>query len=448
MKSICFYFQLHQPQQLKRYRFLEIGSDHYYYDDFANEATTQALVEKCYLPANEILLEMIKSSNGKFKASFSISGVTLEQLEQFAPEVIDSFKALAATGCVEFLAETYAHSLSSIYDEDEFKQQVKKHSDKIETLFGKRPSVFRNTELIYSDEIGNVVAEMGYKGMYSEGAKQILGWRSPNFLYNHPYNPKLKVMTRNFKLSDDISFRFSNWNWDQYPLTAEKFIKWIAETSPEEEFVCLGMSYTSLGVINSIDTGIFDFLKSLPYHALINKIGFTTPSEIINKITSKDIITSQETVSWADEEKDLSAWMGNDLQDEALQKLYSVAERVRLCKDRALQFDWIHLQSSDHFYYMCTKHFSSGASAHYSPYDSPYEAFMNYMNVLSDFLQRVDEQYPTTIENEELNALLKTINNQELKINELESKLNLNKPEKPKATAPKAKKPTAIKAKD
>lgn len=437
MKTICFYFQLHQPQQLKRYRFLEIGTDHYYYDDFANEATTHSFVERCYLPANEALMEMIKSSNGKFKACFSISGVTLEQLEQFAPEVIDSFKALVATGSVEFLAETYAHSLSSIYDEDEFKLQVKKHSDKIETLFGKRPTVFRNTELIYSDEIGNIIAEMGYKGMYSEGAKQILGWRSPNFLYNHPYNPKLKIMTRNFKLSDDISFRFSNWNWDEYPLTAEKYIKWIADTSAEEEFVCLGMSYTSLGISNSIDTGIFDFLKALPYHALINKISFSTPSEIVEKLKPNDVITSQETVSWADEEKDLSAWMGNDLQDEALQKLYSVGERVRLCKDRALQYDWVHLQSSDHFYYMCTKHFSSGASAHYSPYDSPYEAFMNYMNVLSDFLQRVDEQYPTTIENEELNALLKTINNQEIIIHELEKKINDKKIEKPKSTGSK-----------
>lgn len=435
MKTVCFYFQLHQPQQLKRYRFLEIGNEHYYYDDFANEATTRHLADTCYLPANEVLLEMIKSSNGKFKVTFSISGVTLEQLEQYAPEVIDSFKALADTGSVEFLAETYAHSLSSIYDEDEFKMQVKKHSNKIEDLFGVRPTVFRNTELIYSDEIGNTVAEMGYKGMYSEGASQVLGWKSPNYLYNHSYNPKLKVLTRNFKLSDDISFRFNNWNWDQYPLTAEKYIRWVAETEPKEEFVCVGMSYASIGVMNTVESGIFDFLKALPYHALVNKISFSTPSQIIDTIKACDVVTSQETVSWADEEKDLSAWLGNDLQNEALHKLYNVAERVRLCSDRALQYDWLHLQSSDHFYYMCTKHFTSGASAHYSPYDSPYEAFMNYMNVLSDFLQRVDEQYPTTIENEELNSLLKTINNQAERIVELEKQLEgkEKKPVKPKA---------------
>jgi len=423
MKTICFYFQLHQPLQLKRYRFFEIGNDHYYYDDYANEAAIRRLTDMCYLPANEALMEMIKNSNGKFKVTFSISGITIEQLEQYAPEVIDSFKALAKTGSVEFLAETYAHSLSSIFDEEEFKLQVKKHSDKVETLFGKRPTVFRNTELIYSDEIGDLVSKMGYKSIFTEGAKHILGWKSPNYLYGHPYNSKLKLMTRNFKLSDDISFRFSNWSWDQYPLTADKYIRWIAEAPEKEELISIGMNYAALGELNTKENGIFEFMKSLPYHALINKISFSTPAEVVEKIKTADVISSPYPVSWADEEKDLSAWTGNDLQNEALQKLYSVGERVRMCTDRSLQYDWINLQCSDHFYYMCTKHFTSGASAHYNPYESPYEAFMNYMNVLSDFLQRVEEQYPTTIDNEELNSLLKTINNQEMKIVKLENQL-------------------------
>lgn len=432
MKTICFYFQLHQPLRLKHYRFFEIGSDHYYYDDYTNEAAICRLAEHCYLPANAALLEMIHNSNGKFKVAFSISGTALDQLEQYAPEVIDGFKELAKTGSVEFLAETYSHSLASIFDEDEFKLQVKKHADKIETLFGKTPSVFRNTELIYSDEIGRYVSEMGFKGMITEGATHILGWKSPNYLYAHPYCPKLKIMPRNFKLSDDICFRFSNWSWDQYPLTADKYIKWIAQTPEKEELFNIAMSYDALGEINKSDSGIFDFFKALPYHAMLNKIGFATPSEVMEKMKPTEVITSHEPISWADEEKDLSAWIGNDLQDEALHKLYIVGERVRLCTDRALQYDWLNLQNSDHFYYMCTKHFTNGGSAHNSPFESPYEAFMNYMNVLSDFLQRVDEQYPTTIDNEELNALLKTINNQESKIVSLEKQIKTLKSTKQK----------------
>lgn len=423
MKTICFYFQLHQPLRLKHYRFFEIGTDHYYYDDYSNEANIRQLTENCYLPANETLLEMIHNSNGKFKVSFSISGVVLEQLEQYAPEVIDSFKELAKTGSVEFLAETYAHSLSSIYDEDEFKLQVKKHSDKIQTLFGTTPTVFRNTELIYTDEIGQIIYDLGYKGMITEGAKHILGWKSPNYLYAHPYCPKLRIMPRNFKLSDDICFRFSNWSWDAYPLTADKYISWIAQTPEKEELFTIAMSYDALGLYNKKDSGIFDFLKALPYHAMLNKIAFATPSEVVEKMRTTDTITSNEPVSWADEEKDLSAWIGNDLQNEALHKLYIVGERVRLCTDRSLRYDWLNLQSSDHFYYMCTKHFTNGGSAHCSPFESPYEAFMNYMNILSDFLQRVEEQYPTTIDNEELNSLLKTINNQESTIVSLEKQL-------------------------
>lgn len=436
MKAICLYFQLHQPLQLKRYRFFEIGTDHYYYDDFADEQAIRRLAEKSFLPANKTLLEMIKSSNKKFEVAFSISGIMLEQLEQYAPEVIDSFKELSDTGCVEFLAGTYAHSLSSIYDEAEFKQQVKQQCDKIQILFGKKPTSFCNTDLIYSDEIGNVVSEMGFKGILTEGARHILGWKSPNYLYSHPYNKSIKLMPRNYKLSDDISCRFSNWSWDQYPLTAEKYINWIASTPPEEEIISIGMSYDTIGDINTLDSGIFDFIKALPYYALLNKMSFQTPTEAFAKHKASDFITSNEPISWADEEKDLSAWSGNDLQNEALQKLYAVGERVRLCTDRALQYDWMNLQSCEHFSYMSTKHFTSGASAHFSPYESPYEAFMNYMNILSDFLQRVDEQYPTSIENEELNSLLKTINNQESQIVTLEAEVKKLKSKKEVAPKP------------
>ncbi len=424
MKNICFYFQVHQPLRLKRYRFFDIGTDHYYYDDYTNESIIRRLADSCYTPANNTLLEMIKNSKGKFKVSFCISGVAVEQLEQFAPEVIDSFKALADTGSVEFLAETYSNSLASIYNETEFKLQVEKHAARIKELFGKKPTAFRNTELLYSDEIGRMVSEMGYKGMIIEGAKQILGWKSPNYVYNHSYIPKFKLLPRNTELSDDICFRFSNWSWDNYPLTSEKFIGWIAGAAEKEEVFTIAMSYDALGVNNRPESGIFDFFKALPYHALLNKINFATLSEVMDKQKSADTLTSHEIISWADEEKDFSAWTGNDLQAEALQKLYSIAERVHIINDRRLEPDWLNLQTSAHFYYMSTKHFSGGKVAHVSPYESPYEAFINYMNVLSDFLQRVEEIYPSTIENEELNSLLNTIRNQSIEIEKLQKQLN------------------------
>lgn len=431
MKNICFYFQVHQPLRLKRYRFFDIGADHYYYDDYTNESIIRRLADTCYIPANNTLLEMIKNSKGKFKVSFCISGVMLEQLEQFAPEVIDSFKALSDTGSVEFLAETYSNSLASIYDATEFKLQVEKHAARIKELFGKKPTAFRNTELLYSDEIGQMVSEMGYKGMVIEGANQILGWKSPNYVYSHSYIPKFKLLPRNTELSDNICFRFSNWNWDNFPLTSEKFIGWIANAPEKEEVFTIAMSYDALGVNNRPESGIFEFFKALPFHALSNKINFATLSEVMDKQKSADTLTSHELISWADEEKDFSAWTGNDLQAEALQKLYSIAERVHIINDRRLEPDWLNLQTSAHFYYMSTKHFSGGKVAHISPYESPYEAFINYMNVLSDFLQRVEEIYPSTIENEELNSLLSTIHNQGIEIEKLQKQLN-KKPTKTK----------------
>jgi len=424
MKTICFYFQIHQPFRLKRYRFFDIGSDHYYYDDFNNEAIISRIAERSYRPALQTLSEMIESSGKKFKAAFSISGTALEQMEIYTPEVIESLKALAKTGCIEFLSETYAHSLASLYDDAEFERQVKLHSEKIQNLFGQTPVVFRNTELIYSDEIGEKIYKMGFKGVMIEGARHILGWKSPNFVYNCASEPKLKILMRNFRFSDDISFRFSNHSWSGFPLTADKYMDWIAQTPENEPIVNLFMNFDTFGEFQTRESGIFNFLKALPKCAEDRKISFHTPSEIFQTTKAVDNIHVMHNISWADEERDTSAWLGNRLQKDAASKLYSISERVRLSQDRRLMQDWNYLQSSDHFYYMSTKHSSDGAvHSHFSPYDTPFDAFTNYMNVLGDFMKRVDAQFPETIENEELNALLTTINNQDSKINELEKEL-------------------------
>lgn len=426
MKSICFYFQIHQPFRLKTYRFLDIGNDHYYYDDFANDEIITRIAQRSYLPACETLKEMFATYGKKFKVAFSISGIALEQIELYVPELIDALKELVQTGNVEFLTETYAHSLSSLADPEEFRLQVKEHSDKIYQLFGQRPKVLRNTELIYSDDISQLVYSMGYKGMITEGAKHILGWKSPNYVYSSAAAPKLKLLLKNSKLSDDISFRFNNNEWPEYPLTADKYINWIADLPEEEQIINLFMNFETLGELQPRESGIFEFMKALPRFAFEKNIGFITPSEAIAKMKSVSELAVPFPMSWADEARDTSAWLGNDLQNEAFNKLYSIAERVRLCSDRRLKQDWMYLQASDHFYYMCTKHLDDGAvHSHYSPYESPFTAFTNYMNVLADFIVRVEEQYPLTIENEELNALLTTIRNQEHEIAELNKEVAL-----------------------
>lgn len=417
MKNICIYFQLHQPFSLRRYRFFDIGQDHYYYDDFRTEERIRALAERSYLPSNTTIAEIIKNSNGKFRCAYSISGVTLEQLEQYAPEVIDSFRDLAATGAVEFLAEPYAHSLASIFDVDEFERQVKAHADKIEMLFGKRPTALRNSELIYSDEIGEKAYQMGYKTMLMDEARHVLGWKSPNYLYTNSSIPKLKLLVRNLKFSDDISFRFSDPSWSEYPLTADKYVDWLASLPEEEKIINIWMGYEAFGIFQQQATGIFEFMRAFPYHAMEKQMNFILPSEASKKLTDAGALSVPHAISWSGHEKDLSLWTGNDLQQEALQKLYAVTERVNLATDKALLHDWLLLQTTDNFRYMSHK------DAFGTNYDSPYEAFMNYMNVLADFLQRVDEQFPTSIENEELNELLKTINNQDKKIEKLEADL-------------------------
>ncbi len=418
MKSICFFFEIHQPFRLKRYRFFDIGADHYYYDDYTNQDTLSRVAHNCYLPANETLLQMIRDTKGAFKCSFSISGVALEQLELYCPEVINSFKELAKTGCVEFLAETYAHSLACLKGEtDEFEIQVKEHVKKIENLFGVKPSVFRNTEMIYSDEIGDRVADMGFKGMLTEGAKHVLGWKSPNYVYCSASRPNLKLLLKNSTLSDDITFRFSDWSWNEFPLTADKFMGWVKNQPEAEDVINLFMGYETFGEIQKKETGVFDFLKALPQYAEQLGIDFETPSQIFER-KPVDQVSVPYPMSWADEEKDLSAWLGNDLQHSAFDKLYTIGERVRLSYNKSLLQDWYYLQSSDHLYFMSTK---SGSHRQNCWYDSPYDAFMNYMNVLSDFIDRVNSMFPEGVDNEELNSLMQTIEAQSKVIAELQT---------------------------
>ena len=418
MKTICFYFQIHQPFRLRRYRFFDIGNNHYYYDDFQNEEIFHRISEKCYLPANRAIMEMIRKSGGKFKVAFSISGTALEQMEIYAPEVIDSFRELAGLGCVEFLAETYAHSLASIGDPEEFKAQVRMHTEKVKALFGVEPKVFRNTELIYSDDISELVYELGFEGMLTEGAKHVLGWKSPNYVYASAIRPQLKLLLKNDRFSEDLSIRFDDHSWKEYPLTADKYISAISATAEGEKIINAFMNYEVLGSMHAADTGIFDFFKALPQYAERNDITFSLPSEIFAQTRPVDSISVPYPMSWVDEEKDCSSWLGNVLQQEAFRKLNEISERVRLCENRRIKQDWIYLQSSDHLYYMSTKHYNL-----FSPYDNPYDAFNNYMNVLSEFILRVEAQFPSSIENEELNSLLTTIQNQGDEITRLKKEL-------------------------
>ena len=424
MKAICFYFQIHQPFRLKRYRFFVIFNDHYYYDDFTNDDIVTRIAQRSYIPAAESLLRMLEQ-HPNFRFALSITGVALEQCEQYVPEFIDLLKKLAATGGVEFLAETYAHSLSSLTDPEEFANQVKVHDDKIRELFGVTPKVLRNTELIYCDEMAPQILDMGYKGVITEGAKHILGWKSPNYVYCAASAPKLKILLRNAKLSDDIAKRFSNTDWDAYPLTADKYIDWIASTPAEEQIINLSMNLETFGEFQTRETGIFQFLEALPYFANERGVEFVTPTEAISKLKPVGELSIMHPISWTDESRDTTAWLGNKLQNEAFEKLYSVAERVRLCDDRRLKQDWYYLQAADHLFYMATKHFADGAAhSNFSPYETPFQAFTNYMNVLADFIVRVEEQYPLSIDNEELNALLTTIRNQEQEIETLNKEVS------------------------
>ena len=391
MKTVCLYFQVHQPWRLKVYRFFNIGKDHNYLDDFTNRAIMQKVARQCYLPMNALLLKLIKENKGAFKCSFSITGSAVEQFRAYAPEVLDSFRALAETGCVEFLAETYSHSLAALSSKEDFVEQVKLHSKMIKEEFGKKPVAFRNTELIYSDAIGEMVSELGFKTILAEGAKHVMGWKSPNFIYTNAIDNRLRVLLRNYKLSDDIAFRFSNQGWDQYPLTADKFAQWVSEENGE--VINLFMDYETFGEHQKATTGIFDFVKALPKAILKQpEVCFATVSEAAKAYQPVGVLHCPHVMSWADEERDVTAWLGNELQNEAFSKLYALKDKVKSLKNADFEYVWNFMQTSDHFYYMATKWLSDGdVHSYFNPYGSSYEAFINYMNVLSDFEIEVEK---------------------------------------------------------
>ncbi len=406
-KAICFYFQVHQPFRLKRYRFFDLGHDHYYYDDFSNESIMRKVAGKCYLPANKVIMDLIQKHKGKFKVAFSLSGIVINQFRLYAPEVLESFRQLAETGMVEFIAETNAHSLASLKNRSQFEHQIEIHREMMKTFLGVETTSFRNTELIYSDQIGSWIADMGFKSMLTEGAKHVLGWKSPNYLYCNAVNPRLKVLLRNFVLSDDLAFRFSNKSWSAWPLTADKYASWLNKLAPKSELVNIFLDYETFGEHNWKETGIFDFLQHLP-GAILKKtpFRFMTPSEIADTLQPVSAISVTSPISWADEERDITAWMGNELQVAALDKLYELSDKVKKCNDEQMNKDYEYLQSSDHFYYMATKFFSDGAvHAYFNPYETPYDAFMNYMNVLSDFEIRVNRCFPLTDEQVQISKL-------------------------------------------
>lgn len=410
MKTICLYFEIHQIIHLKRYRFFDIGTDHYYYDDYENDRSISYIAENSYMPALDTLLQMIKENGKYFKVAFSLSGVGMEQLELHAPQVLDKLQELNNTGCVEFLAEPYSHGLSSLANQDSFVADVKKQAAKITEYFGKKPTVLRNSSLIYSDDIGLQAAQMGFKGMLTEGAKHVLGWKSPHYVYNCSLAPNLKLLLRDIKLSDDISLRFNNHQWNEFPLFADRYIDEIAALPEEEEVINIFMELSALGIAQPLSSNILDFIHALPACAKAKGITFSTPSEVCKNFKSVAPLDVPDTLSWVDEERDVSCWLGNPMQREAFDKLYSIADRVRIANDPRINMDWDYLQASNNFRFMTTKPSNVGLDR--GIYSSPFDAFTNYMNILGDFLSRVNSLYPDDIDNDELNSLLTTIKNQ------------------------------------
>ena len=458
MKTICLYFEIHQIIHLKRYRFFDIGTDHYYYDDYENERSISDIAERSYMPALNTLLDMIKSNGKYFKVAFSLSGVGIEQLEMHAPQVLEKLQELNNTGCVEFLAEPYSHGLSSLVNEECFAADVKKQMAKMKEYFGQTPTVLRNSSLIYSDDIGLQASQMGFKGMLTEGAKHVLGWKSPHYVYHCALAPNLKLLLRDVKLSDDISLRFNNSEWEGYPLFADNYIKEIASLPDEEQIINIFMELSALGIAQPLSSNILDFIRALPACAKEKGITFSTPTEICMKTKSVSALDVPDTLSWVDEERDVSCWLGNPMQREAFNKLYSVADRVRIANDSKINLDWDYLQASNNFRFMTTKPSNVGLDR--GIYTSPFDAFTNYMNILGDFLNRVNRLYPDSIDNDELEALLTTIRNQgeeiemkEKEITRLQAKIEKieaasdklrEKVDKAKAATP-AKKPAAKK---
>lgn len=396
MSAICFYFQVHQPYRLRHYTFFDIGANSWYEDENANCGILLKVARKCYLPMNALLLKLIRRHEGQFKVSFSISGTALDQFETYAPEVIQSYRELVATGCVELLSETYNHSLSFLYSPDEFREQVRLHDDRIEELFGVRPTSFRNTELIYNNALAHAVEAMGYKAILAEGADHVLGWRSPNFVYKPSGCESLRLLLKNYRLSDDIAFRFSNHEWPEFPLTAEKFASWAQAAGAAGDIINLFMDYETFGEHQWESTGIFQFMEALP-DVLLSLPGFSfvTPTEaaaMFQPVASLDV---HNFMSWADAERDLTAWLGNDMQQDAITAVYRLEEKVKACHNEDLLRTWRRLQTSDHFYYMCTKWFADGdVHSYFNPYGTPYDAYINYMNVLADFGLTLDAPLP------------------------------------------------------
>lgn len=453
MKTVCLYFEIHQNIHLKRYRFFDIGTDHYYYDDYENERSIQETAENSYVPALNALIEMAKAAPGEFKCAISLSGCAIEQLENHAPQVIELLQKLNETGAVEFLAEPYSHGFSSLKNEELFREEVTRLCEKVKSLFGKQPQIFRNSALVYSDEIGELVASMGFKGMLAEGAKHVLGWKSPHFVYSCCRDPRLKLLLRDHSLSEDISFRFNDSSWSEYPLFADNYAEWIARLPEEDQVINIFMELCALGIFQPLSSNILEFMKALPEQLKQRGITFSTPSEICANIKPAGELTVSYPTSWVDEERDLSPWLGNVMQREAFDKLYSIADRVRICRDKRLIQDFDYLQASNNLRFMSTKPNSYGG--YRGIYDSPYDAFTNYMNILGDFITRVNNRYPLDIDNEELNSLLTTIKNQGdeiemkkkeiLKLQNMIDKLDRSEEaEEAKKTA--AKKPAAKKA--
>jgi len=409
MVNVCFYFQVHQPERLRNYTVFDIGNKHNYFDEQKNRELMEKVAMKCYLPMNNLILRLIKKYKGKFKVSYSISGVALNQFEKYSPKVLESFKELAKTGCVDFLTETYHHSLSFIYSKEEFRNQIEMHKNKIKELFGIEPTVFRNTELIFNNELAEEVHKMGFNTVLAEGADKILGWRSPNFVYTS-LNKNVKLLLKNYKLSDDIAFRFSNKSWKEHPLTVPKFSQWLNSTNGNGEIINLFMDYETFGEHQWADTGIFDFMEHLPEEILKHPDNnFVTVGEAA-QIPAKSDIDFPYFVSWADTERDLTAWVGNDIQNSAIKELYAIESHVKSSGDEKLIEDWRNLTTSDHFYYMCTKWFNDGdVHKYFSPYDSPYDAFISFMNVLNDIAIRLSDKNKKT-GNEELLNRIKSAN--------------------------------------
>lgn len=445
MKTICLYFEIHQNIHLKRYRFFDIGTDHYYYDDYENARSITETADNSYVPALNALIEMAERYGSYFKCAISLSGCAIEQLENHAPQVIELLQKLNDTGCVEFLAEPYSHGFSSLANPECFKEEVTRLCKKVKSLFGQEPKIFRNSCLIYSDEIGELVASMGFKGMLAEGAKQVLGWKSPHFVYNCNRNPKLKLLLRDYSLSEDISYRFNDSSWNEYPLFADRYADWIAQLPEEDQVINLFMELCALGIFQPLSSNILEFMKALPEQLRQRGIVFSTPSEICSKIKSSGDLNVEYPISWVDEERDLSPWLGNVMQREAFEKLYSIADRVRIAGDRRLKQDWDYLQASNNLRFMSTKANSYGG--YRGIYSSPYDAFTNYMNILGDFISRVNNLYPEDVDNEQLESLFTTIKNQdqELEVKNKEIEKLQHMLAKLEQEAP-AKKPVAKKA--